>query len=82
HPSPSCLACGRIFPATHILDLHIREHHDPFVSLQRARGEKVYRCFVEGCEKVCRDGRRRRLHCIDKHGYPWGWGWGVVDRGL
>jgi hypothetical protein len=31
---------------------------------------KQYSCFVEDCSKVCADPHKRKMHCIDKHGFP------------
>ncbi|KAK9361894.1 hypothetical protein V1504DRAFT_450601 [Lipomyces starkeyi] len=77
-----CASCARSFPSQHYLDLHFSEFHDPFVAARRDRGEKVYTCFVEGCDKVCADTRKRRLHLIDKHGFPREFMFGVVAHGL
>ncbi|RPA72572.1 hypothetical protein BJ508DRAFT_367188 [Ascobolus immersus RN42] len=77
-----CSTCHLNFPSTHYLTLHIRENHDPLVMVQWERGEKVYMCYVEGCEKVCKDRGRRRLHCRDGHGFPENFNWAVVDHGV
>ncbi|KAK9319583.1 hypothetical protein V1517DRAFT_332049 [Lipomyces orientalis] len=77
-----CTSCARSFPSQHLLDLHLAELHDPFVAARRDRGDKVYRCFVEGCDKVCADTRKRRLHLIDKHGFPREFMFGIVAHGL
>lgn len=36
-----CLDCWMNFPSAHILDLHIREHHDALTEIRREKGEKV-----------------------------------------
>lgn len=36
-----CLDCRRNFPSAHILDLHIREHHDALTEIRGEKGEKV-----------------------------------------
>ncbi|KAK9239961.1 hypothetical protein V1525DRAFT_396454 [Lipomyces kononenkoae] len=77
-----CVSCARSFPSQHYLDLHFDEFHDPFVAARRDRHEKVYRCFVEDCDKVCADTRKRRLHLIDKHGFPKEFMFAVVAHGL
>ncbi|KAK9255000.1 hypothetical protein V1507DRAFT_58416 [Lipomyces tetrasporus] len=78
-----CTSCAaRSFPSQHFLDLHLSELHDPFVAARRDRGDKVYRCFVQGCDKVCADTRKRRLHLIDKHGFPREFMFGIVAHGL
>ncbi|KAI5294767.1 hypothetical protein KEM52_003229, partial [Ascosphaera acerosa] len=65
-----CAQCGRNFPTAHYLALHIEGNHDALVVARRARGEKTFRCFVEGCEKVCATAQKRRLHLVDKHAFP------------
>ncbi|KAK9464872.1 hypothetical protein V1512DRAFT_267366 [Lipomyces arxii] len=77
-----CSQCKRTFPSQRFLDLHLSESHDPFVAARRDRGEKVYECFVEGCDKLCRNASRRRLHLIDKHGYPKEYMFNVVKYGI
>lgn len=39
-----CSTCGKNFPTSHFLDLHIEENHDPLVAERRGRGEKTV-CF-------------------------------------
>lgn len=36
-----CAECGRNFPTSHFLNLHIEENHDPLVGARRERGEKT-----------------------------------------
>ena len=38
-----CVECGRVFPSTHLLDLHHEECHDAFVALKRENGEHTVR---------------------------------------
>ncbi|KAK9382636.1 uncharacterized protein V2V93DRAFT_365652 [Kockiozyma suomiensis] len=80
--SLACIECKEIFPSEHFLDLHISENHDPFTETRRDRGQKIYRCFVEDCDKVCSDTRKRRMHLINKHGYPKEFMFSVVNRGI
>ncbi|KAF2462014.1 hypothetical protein BDY21DRAFT_330272 [Lineolata rhizophorae] len=77
-----CLDCQKNFPSTHYLELHIRENHDPFVAIQREKGEKTYACFVEGCDKVCADWKKRKQHCIDKHSFHKFYDFLVVNDGI
>ncbi|KAK9452608.1 hypothetical protein V1511DRAFT_490577 [Dipodascopsis uninucleata] len=80
--SLSCFACGKIFPVQRLLDLHFTEVHDPFVYLRRERGDKTFACFVEGCDKLCRTPKTRRLHLIDKHAYPKDYLFSIVTSGI
>ena len=80
--SNRCSECKANFPTAHFLNLHIVENHDPIIAAQRDRGEKVFACFVEGCEKVCADWRKRRSHLVDKHGFPRNYDFLVVDSGV
>ena len=65
-----CHECNKNFPTDRYLMIHIAENHDVFNELKREAGEKTYQCFVEGCERLCSTPRKRRLHVIDKHGFP------------
>lgn len=80
--SNRCSECKANFPTLHFLELHIAENHDPIVSAQRERGDKTFACFVEGCEKVCRDWTKRRSHLVDKHGFPRNYDFLVVNSGV
>lgn len=80
--SNRCSECKANFPTAHFLSLHITENHDPLIAAQRDRGEKVFACFVEGCEKVCSDWKKRRSHLVDKHGFPRNYDFLVVDSGV
>lgn len=77
-----CTECKSNFPTSQFLDLHIAEHHDPMLASKRESGEKTFGCFVEGCEKVCADWRKRRSHLVDKHGFPKNYDFLVVDHGV
>ena len=77
-----CKQCKKNFPTGHFLELHIAENHDPIVASKRADGEKTYACFVEGCDKVCSEWRKRRMHLVDKHGYPKNFDFLVVNHGI
>lgn len=77
-----CSECKNNLPTSHFLDLHISECHDPILASKKAAGEKTYACFVEGCDKVCRDWRKRRCHLVDKHGYPKNYDFLVVNHGI
>ncbi|KAL8388506.1 hypothetical protein RB595_009201 [Gaeumannomyces hyphopodioides] len=65
-----CHECNKNFPSDHILSLHIEECHDSFVAALRDKGERTYSCFIEDCDRKCRDPSKRRRHLIDKHTYP------------
>lgn len=41
-----------------------------------------YACFVEGCDKVCLEPRKRRMHLIDKHMFPKNYDFFIVNDGL
>lgn len=77
-----CRSCHKNFPSAHFLSLHISENHDPILATKRDNGDKTYACFVEGCEKVCQDWRKRRSHLVDKHGFPRNYDFFVVDGGI
>lgn len=77
-----CRECGKNFPSNYFLDLHLTENHDPIVATKRERGEKTYACFVEGCDKICLEWRKRRSHLVDKHGFPRNYDFLIVDNGI
>ena len=77
-----CTDCKRNFPSSHFLSLHIAENHDPIIATKRDADEKTYACFVEGCEKVCIDWKKRRSHLVDKHAFPRNYDFLVVDHGI
>lgn len=78
-----CTTCHANFPTPHLLHLHISEHHDPIIAVKRSVGdEKTYACFVEGCEKVCADWKKRRSHLVDKHAFPKNYDFLVVQTGI
>ncbi|KAK4504727.1 hypothetical protein PRZ48_002689 [Zasmidium cellare] len=77
-----CRECNKNFPSSHFLDVHLSENHDPIVATKRDKGEKTYACFVEGCDKICQDWRKRRSHLIDKHGFPRNYDFFIVDTGI
>lgn len=76
-----CHSCLRNFPSDHYLNLHIAEYHDPITASRRERGEKTYQCFVEGCDKLCSAWQKRRMHLVDKHGFPREYDFFVVRDG-
>ncbi|KAK4575053.1 hypothetical protein LTR86_000905 [Recurvomyces mirabilis] len=77
-----CRDCHKNFPTEHFLDLHIAENHDPITATKKDAGEKTYTCFVEDCEKICMDWRKRRSHLVDKHNYPRNYDFFIVDSGV
>jgi len=80
--SNRCSECSANFPTAHFLNLHITENHDPITAAKRDRGEKTFACFVEGCDKVCADWKKRRSHLVDKHGFPRNYDFLVVNSGV
>lgn len=77
-----CTDCKKNLPSSHFLDLHIAENHDPIVASKRDKGEKTYACFVEDCDKVCSDWKKRRSHLVDKHGFPRNYDFFIVNNGI
>ncbi|KAF8462068.1 hypothetical protein BDZ91DRAFT_699232 [Kalaharituber pfeilii] len=77
-----CVECNRNFPSERYLSIHIAENHDVFVELKKEAGEKTYACFVDGCDRLCSTPQKRRLHVIDKHGFPKDFYFRVVDYGI
>ncbi|KAK5005585.1 hypothetical protein LTR28_007531 [Elasticomyces elasticus] len=80
--SNRCLECGNNFPTDHYLNLHIAENHDPLNEARRERGDKIYACFVEDCDRMCSTWRKRRMHLVDKHGFPRNYDFLIINNGL
>ncbi|KAI4246979.1 MAG: hypothetical protein L6R40_001644 [Gallowayella cf. fulva] len=80
--SNRCSECHKNFPTEHFLGLHISENHDPLVAARKAREEKTYRCFVEGCDKVCSTPQKRRMHLQAKHSFPKQYDFYIVNNGI
>ncbi|KAF7908984.1 uncharacterized protein EAE98_012373 [Botrytis deweyae] len=77
-----CLECRKNLPSEHFLNLHIEENHDALVSVRKDRGEKIYSCFVEDCDRKCSTPQKRRMHLIDKHMFPQQYDFFVVNDGI
>ncbi|CDK25544.1 unnamed protein product [Kuraishia capsulata CBS 1993] len=77
-----CIQCHKNFPNERFLSLHLNENHSPFFKIRQEKGEKVYECFFEECDKVCSSPQKRRLHLIDKHGYPKDFLFSVINAGI
>ncbi|KAJ6264871.1 Zinc finger protein [Drechslerella dactyloides] len=82
HHTNRCSDCGKNFPASRILECHIRENHDMFAVLARERGEKIFACFLDDCDKVCVSPGKRRAHLIDKHHYHPSFNFFIVNDGI
>lgn len=77
-----CAECSKNFPTSKLLDLHINENHNPFIKIKLQKEEPVFGCFVENCDKLFKNHKKRRLHLIDKHDYPKNFIFSIVDRGI
>ncbi|ELQ37996.1 C2H2 type zinc finger domain-containing protein [Pyricularia oryzae] len=77
-----CHECRKNLPSDHLLSVHIEECHDAFLTARRDKGQHTYSCFVEGCDRKCRDPSKRRRHLIDKHMYPPNFFFDVVRYGI
>ncbi|CZT50229.1 uncharacterized protein RSE6_11174 [Rhynchosporium secalis] len=77
-----CLECRKNFPTEHFLNLHIEENHDAMVAVLKERGEKIYSCFVEDCDKKCSTPQKRRMHLVDKHMFPKDYDFYIVNDGI
>lgn len=77
-----CFKCKSTFPSEQFLNLHLSEFHDPFVAIRKEKGEKIYKCFLSDCDKLCSTPQKRKLHMIDKHQYPKNFLFSIVKTGL
>lgn len=44
--------------------------------------ERIYACFDHMCDKMCSSARKRKMHLIDKHGYPRDYEFRIVEWGI
>ncbi|EKG12398.1 Zinc finger C2H2-type protein [Macrophomina phaseolina MS6] len=77
-----CSECNKNFPSEQILDLHLAEIHDPINEVRKARGEKIYACFAEGCDKMCSEPNKRRMHMVSKHHFPKDYDFAIIKDGI
>ncbi|QDS77581.1 hypothetical protein FKW77_001613 [Venturia effusa] len=80
--SNRCLDCNRNFPSEHYLSLHIADNHNPLHDILRERGDATYSCFAEGCDYKFKNQHKRRMHAIDKHGFPKFFDFFIVNTGI
>ena len=76
-----CLSCHANFPSAHLLSLHLTETHDPLAAIRRKRGEDIYACFVEGCERMFGGVEGRDGHVVREHRFVGGYEWGMERMG-
>ncbi|GAA5956004.1 hypothetical protein JCM3765_000067 [Sporobolomyces pararoseus] len=74
--------CGRIFPNEKLLILHFKECHDPITQELQLRGDKTFECLDSECIQKFSNPKNRRVHMIEKHGYPKEWFFSVVIWGI
>ncbi|OMP82985.1 Zinc finger protein 511 [Diplodia seriata] len=77
-----CSECKKNFPSELILGLHFAEIHDPINEARKARGEKIYACFAEGCDKKCSTPSKRRMHMVAKHCFPEDYDFAIIKDGI
>ncbi|KAI6250589.1 hypothetical protein HI914_00646 [Erysiphe necator] len=77
-----CLVCFKNFPTDHLLSLHIEENHNSLFVIKKERGNKMYACFVEDCDRLCSSPQKRKMHMIDKHFFPKDYDFYVVNHGI
>ncbi|OJD30867.1 c2h2 type zinc finger domain protein [Diplodia corticola] len=77
-----CSECRKNFPSDLILGLHFAEVHDPINDARKARGEKIYACFAEDCDKKCSTPAKRRMHMVAKHQFPEEYDFAIIKDGI
>lgn len=70
-----CCECNRILRSSRLLHLHLLEIHDTFfrARVNRAKNgscDKIFECFVDGCDLKFLDFESRNIHLIQTHKYP------------
>ncbi|KAH8091739.1 hypothetical protein BXZ70DRAFT_874169, partial [Cristinia sonorae] len=74
--------CGCVFPDARLLELHQTECHDPIAAVRKDRGEKIFACHLESCNRMFQHPKGRRLHLIQAHGYPKEYFFAVTNKGV
>ncbi|KAA8911093.1 hypothetical protein FN846DRAFT_808753 [Sphaerosporella brunnea] len=77
-----CVECMKNFPSERFLHLHIKETHDMLSQIKLERGEKIFGCFVDGCDRMCSTPFKRKRHLIDKHRFPRNYNFFVTKDGI
>jgi hypothetical protein len=77
-----CPICFLPFPNANFQNLHVEEHHDSVFEARKARGEPVFRCFVETCKETFPSATQRRRHLMKEHAYPEMFRFNIVSKGL
>ncbi|CAG8518871.1 10482_t:CDS:2 [Ambispora leptoticha] len=75
-----CDECQAVFPTKSWLDMHLTEFHDVLAQIRKEKGQKIHKCYVQGCERFFSTPKMRRLHLIDKHQYPTTFDFGMVKE--
>lgn len=74
--------CNCVFPEARLLDLHFTECHDPLAALRKERGEKIFACHLQTCNRMFAAPKSRRLHLISAHGFPSQYFFAVTNKGV
>ncbi|KTW28888.1 hypothetical protein T552_01517 [Pneumocystis carinii B80] len=65
-----CFECKKVFPSLRMMELHISEVHDPIFCLKKERGERIFKCFIESCQELFMNVKKRKKHLMREHFYP------------
>ncbi|EMR11105.1 hypothetical protein PNEG_00703 [Pneumocystis murina B123] len=65
-----CFECRKVFPSLRMMDLHISEVHDPIFCLKKEKGERIFKCFIENCQELFINVKKRKKHLMREHFYP------------
>ncbi|KAJ7493219.1 hypothetical protein B0H11DRAFT_1718098 [Mycena galericulata] len=74
--------CNCVFPDARLLEIHQTENHDPLAAVRKERGEKIFACHLETCNRMFATPKARRLHLIQGHGYPKEYYFAVTNKGV
>ncbi|KAG9293834.1 hypothetical protein G9A89_019172 [Geosiphon pyriformis] len=77
-----CDECDAVFPTKRWLDMHLTEFHDVLAQIRKERGEKIFACFVQGCDRNFGEYAKRNRHLIDKHDYATNYNFAIVKFGV
>lgn len=65
-----CTECRKTFPSYNLLDAHIQERHDTYLSTAQQKNVPVFNCLVDGCALMFSSLEARNEHAITVHNYP------------
>lgn len=64
-----CQTCGRVYPTSHLLEVHVLETHDVMFTML-AQKQCMFQCLLADCPLRFKTWKDRKNHMIKLHKYP------------